>query len=147
MEGLSTSVDASFSPHNISFLVQPPAPCCSPITWLLILGGEGWHYCPSLLFCQMQKGHIGRKQSKCEMRVEKMRSACSICGQAEYPIYLQPAYRQQPRNGCGGISGVRGFCLPTRKNLILSAASLSMKLTGANGIAFTLLVTRKWNQS
>jgi len=51
------------------------------------------------------------------MLLEKMRSASPICGPAEYPIYLQPAYRQQPRNGCGGISGVRGFRLPTRENL------------------------------
>lgn len=72
-----------------------------------------------------------------------MRSASSICGSAEYPIYLQPAYHQQPRNDCGGISGVRGFRLPTRKNLILFAASLSMKLIGANSIAFTLLVTAR----
>lgn len=77
------------------------------------------------------------------MLVEKMRSASPICGQAEYPIYLQPAYHQQPRNDCGGISGVCGFCLPTRKNLILFAASLSMKLTGASGIAFTLLAARR----
>lgn len=38
---------------------------------------------------------------------------------------------------------MRGFRLPTRKNLILFAASLSMKLIGANSIAFTLLVTTR----
>lgn len=87
------------------------------------------------------------RQSKCEMLLGKMRSASPICGPAEYPIYLQPAYRQQPRNGCGGISGERGFCLPTRENLILFTASLSMKLIEPNSISFTLLVTTRWNQS
>lgn len=87
-----------------------------------------------------KKDVLGLRQNKSEILLEEMRSASAICGLAECPIYLHSAYRQQPRNDCGGISGVRGFCLPTRENLMLFAASLSMKLTGASSIAFTLLV-------
>lgn len=87
-----------------------------------------------------KKDVLGLRQNKSEILLEEMRSASAICGLAECPIYLHSAYRQQPRNDCGGISGVRGFCLPTRENLMLFAASLSMKLIGASSIAFTLLV-------
>lgn len=133
MKDIYTSAETRFS-HSPSAL-QPSLlqSCCF---WEL-RSGTSAVLCRSV---RCKEDMLGVKQNKSEISLEEMRSASAICDLAENFMYLHSAYRQQPRNDCGGISGVRGFCLPTRKNLVLSAALLSMKLTGASSIAFTLLV-------